>query len=208
MFGCETCAGRGVVEASRLVRLALPDNWRGQSSRTDPYAVGAVSPFGWDPSRHERARELEREEERLAEQVRPPAAVDEDADAAAHPFGWERERARMWRMFDYAALDEALEAMRLHEEGAYKALHAVYVYGWMVDCSVGLAERGLELLDRVLPDPLRAPPADVSPVRGLVGRDAAIRRMSSSGASTARIAEEFGLSVSQVNRIVAKGEAV
>lgn len=79
MFGCETCSGRGVVEASRLVRIALTDEWEGQSSKLDPYAVRGVSPFGFDPTRHEQVRERERQIAALGAQTRPPATVDEDA---------------------------------------------------------------------------------------------------------------------------------
>ena len=207
MFGCETCAGRGVVEAGRLVRVALTDEWRGQSSRLDPYAVGAVAPFGFDPTRHQRGRERDGELARLADQTRPPAAVDEDAEAATHPFGWERERERRWARFDYAALDRALELLRDRDVAAYRVLHAVYVYGWLEDVPARPVERGLVFLAGVLPDPLRAPAPEVVGLRGMVGRDAAIRRVVASGSSSARVAEEFGLSVSQVNRIVARGDS-
>jgi hypothetical protein len=207
MFGCETCGGRGTVEAGRLVRVALTDEWRGQSSRLDPYAVEVTAPYGFDPTRHERVRERELEVGRLGQQTRSAAAVDEDVDAAVHPFGWERERARRWAEFDYGALDAALEALREFDGTAFRVLHAVFVYGWLEGGPERIVERGLVFLAAALPDPLRAPPADKTGLRGMVGRDAAIRRLIIGGASTARTAEEFGLSVSQVNRVVAAGDA-
>lgn len=206
MFGCETCSGRGVVEASRLVRIALTDEWDGQSSKLDPYAGRRVLPFGFDPTRHEYERERDRQIGALGVQTRPAAAVDEDAEAGAHPSLWEVERARMWARFDYAALDRALDVLSGFDPPASRALCAVYVYGWLEVVPERAVGRGLGWLDGVLPVPLRAPGPDEVGLRGLVGRDPAIRRMVASGASTARVAEEFGLSVSQVNRIVAKGE--
>lgn len=171
--GCESCGGRGTVEEFR---------------RRDPYANEVVMPFGWEADGREAERARDRAIEVLGEQVRPPRSeADLLAEANARPYGWERERARMYREFDYAALDRALERLR-------GRLPGVSPY----------SERGLELLDGWLPDPLRAP----SPAAGagaLVGRDVAIRRAILARRPTRVVAEEFGLSVSQVNRIVAAG---
>lgn len=145
---CESCGGRGVVE-----------RWRSR----DPYSENSglrPAPYGLTGDRHEAARARDAELERLEQQVAPPvSAADQLVRANARADAWERAREWKWARFDYGALDSALDELRRFDEGAYHALHAVFVYRvagpW--NGHHGRCERGLAWLDRVLPDPLRAP---------------------------------------------------
>lgn len=146
MFGCETCGGSGHVSEHR---------------DQDPYAVNTVQPFGLSPDRHEADRRRVSEIARLEEQTKPPykSAKDEIADANKHPYPWEVERRKRYRAFDYAALDRALDSLRLADEAAYHLLHTVYVYGF-VELSVTLevlVARGLAFISARMPDQIRAP---------------------------------------------------
>lgn len=171
---CETCGGRGTVEVYRT---------------RDPYAVDVTLPFGFDPARHEGDLERDRQIAVLEQQTSPPKSeADLVEEANAHPYAWERQRRRMYQLFDFAALDRALEQL-------HGSLPGVSPY----------SDRGLAFLDERLPTPLRAP-AEQSRLAMMVGRDVAIRRAIASGRSSAKVAEDFGLSVSQVNRIVARRE--
>lgn len=201
-FGCTGCGGRGEVERPRT---------------HDPYAKTVVMPYGFDGNRHEANRARDKQLQVLAEQLRPATKIDELADANEHPFSWEIARQQMYRDFDFGALDLALEQLREHDHDAYRALHAVYVYGWLV-APAGLAaaacERGLLALHPLLPEKLRAP-AEPQPVvnlaargrgadkRALAQRDAAIRQ-AITNQSTTEVAEAFGLTVSQVNKIASR----
>jgi hypothetical protein len=186
--GCPSCRGRGQIEV-----------WRSR----DPYATDRVTPYGLEATAkigHVAARDAELA--RLAEQTAPPPATELDlvADANEHPYRWELERRAMYARFDYAALDRALERLA----GLAVAPHS---------------ERGLRLLERWLPDPLRAPRDDrvlanaaakgrAADPRARAQRDRQIRRLVGEGSPTQWVAREFGLTVSQVNRIVAgAGEA-
>jgi hypothetical protein len=191
--GCETCGGRGYLE--------------GRRSR-DPYDTGMSSGwFGSSSERHEAGREREREIARLEAQTAPPRS---EADIAAEipPDPWERARDDRWARFDYGALDLALDELRLVDGSACRELHAEFVYG-VRRGSVSATERGLEFLSSRLPDPLRAPAAvtPLGPVLAIDGkaRDREIRRLVRDGAASGWVARRFGLSVSQVNRIVAGG---
>ncbi len=202
MFGCETCGGRGYTEVMR---------------ERDPYATEVVMPFGFDGSRHDASHARDREIEVLGQQLRPASKVDELADANAHPYGWERARRRMLQLYDYPALDLALERLRIRDDGASRALHAVYVYAWQPEPLAGplqrACERGLKFLDARLPDPLRAPDQAKTvgvrgPLRAEAGpaakamRDAELRRLASAGASPAELAAEFRVSIRTVYRVV------
>lgn len=151
MKTCETCHGRGWVEVFR---------------EHDPYAIEKVQPYGIDRQRHERARERDRQIDRLDEQLAAPRKTEADlvAEANDHPYGWERARELMYDRFDYAALDRALDALRTADDGACHALHAVYVYGWLDYSAVMTAavDRGLRFVDALMPDPIRAPGDDVA----------------------------------------------
>lgn len=141
MRGCEVCRGRGYVERVR---------------DRDPYDTGKNQ--GWfaeSARRHERARERDREIERLGEQV-APARPEAELLKLERGAGWERARAVRWARFDFGALDSALERLRVVDPWAYHAVmeRFVYGYGWGVDAEV---ERGLEALSGWLPERLRVP---------------------------------------------------
>lgn len=180
---CETCGGRGYTEEPRP---------------RDPYATEAVLPYGFDLSRHEAARERDRQLEMLERQLaRPMSTADELAAANAQPYAWELARRRMYRLFDYAALDRALELLHAAHPGMSP-----------------FSRHGLAFLDERLPNPLRAPepqsdkPRVVGPVARAAGdraravRDDDVVAAIRAGTSTAEVAARVGLSVSQVNRIV------
>lgn len=180
MYGCETCKGSG----------RIPDPGR------DPMAESKIVLYGADGSRHDLAYARDRQIEELGRQTRPAADVDEDADAKAKDYAWAEARRQMFKRYDYAALERAIEWLRSVVPGSS-------VYG-------GLA---LGYFDVVLPNPLRAPAAAPVPVniaargrqadtRALSQRDAAIVSAITGGAPTEHVASSFSLSVSQVNKIV------
>jgi hypothetical protein len=186
--------------------------------RRDPYATEAVLPFGFDVDRHAVTRARDAEIARLDRQIAPPRSeADLLAEANAHPYAWELARGRMWRFFDYAALDRALEALRGANEPACRALHAVYVYAWMDErrASGRLLDLGLAFLDERLPDPLRAPdPPPPLRVRGPLQpgggagvdarelRNADMRKQAAAGRDPVEIAREFRVSLRTVYRVV------
>jgi len=199
-FGCETCGGQGFTEEYR---------------ERDPYAIGVVLPFGFDVSAHDAARERDRQIDALERQLnRPQSAADEIAEANAHPYVWEIARRRMYRLFDYAALDLALEGMRDRDHSAYRALHAVYVYAWAPPTvAVAECERGLVFLDERLPEELRAPaPArertivaklerSAGPIARSI-RDDRIRDLAAQGEKPAAIAASCFVSIRTVYNVV------
>lgn len=183
MFGCETCGGRGYTEEKR---------------DRDPYSLSdKVVPFGFDGSRHDATRARDRQIDSLGQQLRPPpseAKLLEEANRSA--YAWERAREQMYRKYDYASLDRALEALQHAFPGRSPR-----------------SDGGLRFLDEWLPHPLRAPgdqPVVVNitargrhaDTRALSQRDAAIIRAITGGAPTEHVALSFSLSVSQVNKIV------
>lgn len=148
--GCATCGGKGFTETFR---------------DRDPYAdTETVQPYGITPDRHEAARAREAAMARLEAQTREPWKSDEDelADANKNPEPWEIERRRMYRLYDYAALDSALALLRDRDEGAYRLLHSVYVYGWSEPSTTveALVERGLLFVEQRMPEVIRAPGFD------------------------------------------------
>ena len=147
--GCESCHGTGRV----LVRRDR-----------DPYAVDVVLPYGMNLDRHEKRRARDSELARLSSQT-APARSEADVLASTPPEPWEVERRRMYRAFDYAALDLALDMLRNHDEGSYHAIHSVYVYSWS-EPSVSLevaVQHGLRFVDPRMPAFIRAPGMDVHP---------------------------------------------
>jgi hypothetical protein len=198
MFGCETCGGLG----------RIPDEGR------DPYAKNDVLPFGFDVSRHDETRDRDRQIAALEQQTRPASSIDELAEANAHPYVWELARKRMYRLFDYAALDHALEQLRNVDHTSYRALHAVYVYAWapptvaVVEC-----ERGIAFLDERLPEDLRAPAPErsrtiVAKLERSAGptaraiRDDRIRELATQGEKPAAIAASCFVSIRTVYNVV------
>jgi hypothetical protein len=194
MFGCETCGGRG----------RIPDAGRDPMSKSKD-----VVPYGADGSRHDLAYARDRQIETLRQQTRPAAEVDEAADAKANPYAWERARARLYAKYDLAVLEREIEWLRLHFPG--------------VKLRGGCRGNGpsgcfaLGYLDMVLPDPLRAPGSQ-PPVQLATGRvaraagpdvfarrDAEIcRAVLEAKIPTGDVARTWGLSVSQVNKIVSQ----
>jgi hypothetical protein len=202
-FGCETCGGRGFIEFVRA---------------TDPYKTQKVQPYGLDVSRHERSRERDVQIERLEQQIRDPWKSPEDELAAAneHPEGWEIARAKMRRLYHYDALSVALELLRDRDPSTRAILHAVYEdrrWGEFSPIVKAVAERGLAFIDAHMPDPIRAPAAELPAVnaaaRGrhadkgaLSQRDAEIRRAHRAGTSVAEISARFDLKKSAIYEIV------
>ena len=141
--GCESCHGTGRVLVKR---------------DRDPYAVDVVLPYGMNLDRHEKRRARDSELARLAGQTAEPRS-EADLLASIPPEPWEVERRRMYRAFDYAALDLALDELRNHDEGSYHALHSVFIFAWS-EPSVSLevaVQHGLRFIDPRMPDPIRAP---------------------------------------------------
>lgn len=214
MVTCETCRGRGYVEEFR---------------ERDPYAESKTAKYGLDGARHDATHARDRTIEALARQTRPaPKEADLLEEANREPYGWERARAQMVSRFDYAALDRVLDELRGHDPVAYRALHAVYVYGWLVEVGVAAevaCDRGLAFLSprlaafelargRALRTPgVKQPATNMfargrgSDPRALEQRDAAVRAAIAAGAATAEVAANFDLSISQVNRIVRSAAA-
>jgi hypothetical protein len=211
MFGCETCGGRGVVERYR---------------ERDPYSE-AKSPakYGLDGSRHDVRHERDRQIDMLGRQLRPAmseAALLEEANKTGYQ--WENARRAMWKLYDYEAIDLALDELRAHDPSAYRALHAVYIYGWLTTISgaaEAACERGMAFLSPRLAAfefargrKLRAPGPAESPMANMIARgrhddpkaleqrNEVIRRaIYVDGIPTAEVAALYGLTVSQVNRI-------
>lgn len=146
-FGCETCGGSGHLRS-----------FRGR----DPYAIDKTQPFGLTPDRHESRRDRDAELARLAEQTRPAFRTSLDELAGLRPFPWEIERARLYRKWDFAALDLALAELRVADEQACRVLHGVYVYGYAAHSSrlAAVVLRGLVFVEARMPDPIRAPGFD------------------------------------------------
>lgn len=141
--GCETCGGRGYLDVSR---------------RADPYDTGvSTAAFGHSgATAHEAREERDRQLDRLEAQLAPAPVSEADVLAELRPERWEIDRARSWASFDFAALDIALDRLRVADYPAYHAVHVALVYGWG-DAPTELVERGLERLSGWLPEELRAP---------------------------------------------------
>lgn len=209
----------GVLLDGLPVAARRPMSPAGFASETDPYETGvARGHFNESQRRHERTRDRDREIDRIADQVAPPRSEAELlADADEHPFGWELERLRLREEFDVPALERALEVLRDVDADAYRAVFAVHVHCWVPEegAAALLADRAVAFVDPWLPAELRAP-AEQTPVGVSVSvqealkaahgnRDRAIRRLVvDADAAPQWVAGQFGLSVSQVNRIVAE----
>lgn len=221
MFGCETCHGAGRVAAPR--------------SR-DPYAKDIVVAYGLDGLRHEATRARDRQIEILGQQLRPASTVDEIEDANRHPYGWELARRRKWGLFDYAALDRALDLLVAADAAAATAVEKLHVHRriwpepaaspttrrqpWHIEPTGAMTEaleRGLAFIGERMPDPLRAPSAQAPPVNiaakgrhadkgAMEQRNAEIRRLSKH-ATIPELEAQFGLKKSALYEIVNKDAA-
>lgn len=168
MVGCETCGGSGVVEPSRLGLLAAPDELSDDGTTRDPYANNET--VGYDRTRHDRRRENLRQEEAMREQTRPPRSEAELlAEANKRGYAWEEARRAMYRIHDFALIDQALDWLSRYDVDASHAINATYVDGWLVEVglvtplSEQLCERGLDYLSTLLPETLRTGLAPAHP---------------------------------------------
>src|SRR5262249_41944973 len=109
--GCETCGGRGEI----------PD------PGPDPYANNeTVLPIGFKATSHDQAHERDGKIEMLQRQTRPaPTDAELDEEANRRGYAWEEERRAMYRQYDFAALDVALDELRAYDVDAAHALNAV-----------------------------------------------------------------------------------
>jgi hypothetical protein len=194
---CESCGGRGYVEARRI---------------RDPYDTGA-SPgwFGSSAAKHERDHERDAELDRLEAQLAAPRPEREQI-AKAPKERWERERDRLHERYHLAELERALEELAVADVDAYRAVHAVHVYGWLpcVGRAAVLVDRAIVFVEARLPDPLRAPAVEsAGPLQPmtLAERNRLVRKQHREGATVQLLAQRFVLSVSQVNRVLAGEEA-
>lgn len=166
----------------------------------DPYAVDHVQPYGLAEQAADVARWRDREIDVMQAQTAEPRRTEAElvADANQHPYAWELARRRMYERFDYAALDRLLEALRAHDIAP-------------------LSVRGLALLDRLLPDPLRAPDPVKEPLnvaargrqadpRARAQRDDQVLELLAAGRSFSEIATLVGLSAKQLRRIANRDE--
>lgn len=195
MPGCVSCGGRGYVEQRRF---------------RDPYARESDAkprPYGLTHDRHESARALDAEIARLEGQIAHPRP-EADMLAETRPYGWEVARRRLYASYDLAACERVLERLRHVDPDAHHALCGVHVYGWLERTTPRVEEaleRGLELLDRLLPMPLRVP---VAPGERPRSRDAEIvAAVLDRGVPERQVAARVGLSVRQVQRIVSAAVA-
>lgn len=202
--GCETCRGTGrVLERRTKDPMDDPIRKPDQDGRRKTY-------FGGDAgeARVARNRALDAYEQRIArelERLTHRPSVD-DLIAEANASGgepWEIARKRMYREFDYKTLDIAVEQLRL-------AHPAVSPY----------SPRGLAFIDPRMPDPIRAP-EEAQPAKLAVGqvkraagavaiakRNEEIRRaVLEAGEPTASVARTWGITLRQVNNIIALKEA-
>lgn len=190
---CESCGGQGFLEGRRA---------------RDPYDTGQNR--GWlGAAGIEAEKERDREIARLESQTAPPRPEAELA-AVARPAGWEVERGRLRDRFDVVLVAAALERLSGEDSEACHAVYAVFVYRYVrpaASSAHGVLERGLRELSGWLPSRLRSPEPRVSAAVAVLEprvRNRLIRQASKrDGATSQMLAREHGLSVSQVNRLLA-----
>lgn len=144
-LGCPECGGRGEVEL-----------WR----ERDPYAKNET--VGYDRTRHDATVARDRQIEIMGQQTRPPRKEAELLkEANDRGYGWEEERAAMYRRYDFAHIDRALDTLRQWDVDAAHALNAVYVDGWLAEVGeiTPIVEkhcrRGIARIGVLLPPQLR-----------------------------------------------------
>ena len=169
MVGCETCGGSGVVDPKRLGLVAVTDELPDDGTTRDPYANNDTVTLH-DRTKHDESHARDRQIEILREQTRPvPTEIELLEEANRRGYAWEEERRAMYRRFDFAALDLALDALRSLDADAGHAINAVYVDGWLAEVGLitplieQLCERGLSFLSDRLPEPVRTGLAPAHP---------------------------------------------
>lgn len=172
MVGCETCGGSGVVEPSRIGLVSTVDELPDDDATRDPYQINDTVTFATDRTRHDDAHRRDRQIEILKQQTRPARSELELLDEAnRRGYAWEEERRAMYRRFDLALIDQALDWLGRYDADASHAINATYVDGWLIEVGLvtplteQLCERGLYYLSALLPERLRtglepAHPAD------------------------------------------------
>lgn len=160
MIGCETCGGSGFVEPSRIGLVSAADELADDGTTRDPYANNET--VGYDRTRHDDANRRDRQIEILRQQTRPaPTELELLEEANRRGYAWEEERAAMYRRFDFALVDQALDWLARYDADASHAINAVYVYGWLAEVGIitplheTCCERGLAYISALLPEQLR-----------------------------------------------------
>jgi len=129
------------------------------------------------------------------------------AEANASPYLWERERATMYRDYDYGALDAAMDSLYLHDAAAHRALVDVHEFGWLEPPHghrlQAALDRGFVFLDGRMPADLRFPAApETQPVEAVeVGRpdqDARRSRAQERHARILELHESTGMSAAEI----------
>lgn len=150
---CAKCDGAGWF---------LVDAYTGRREN-EPVAAGQALGALSGPAREEWRKRTDETIRRIRSQlVRPTSSRDEIEEANQTPEPWERARKRMFKRYDYGALNRALDALRCGNHACQRAaaaVRSVYTHGH-TEPSTTLerdAELGLFLLDRLMPDPIRAP---------------------------------------------------
>jgi hypothetical protein len=158
-FGCETCKGSGEVPATRLDDIALPDGLPGDGDSRDPYEVNNTTTAFKETTKlgHVPGRDAEIDRALALAKDRPVSEVE--AAGEATPYVWERERATMFRRYDYAALQRALELLRDRSPQLAAAVVSVHTHR-LVEPSATLeaaVEHGLRFISLLMPATIRAP---------------------------------------------------
>jgi hypothetical protein len=168
MFGCETCGGSGEI----------PDD--GKDPMDDPLKNPPPHPLRkthWDVDRAAETASRDRVLAILENQLAPPKSeATLLAEANRRGEAWEEERRAMYRRFDFARLDFALDELRSKDADAAHALNAVYVDGWMAEVGIitplaeQLCERAIVFLSARLPEQLRTGLAPAHPAESRQSR--------------------------------------
>lgn len=160
MVGCETCGGSGTVDPSRIGLVSAADELPDDGTTRDPYAQNET--VGYDRTRHDSIVARDRQIEILRAQTRPPRKEAELLEEAnRRGYAWEEERRTMYRRFDFALIDQALDWLSRYDTDASHAINAVYVDGWLAEVGIitadaeMLCERGLSYMSALLPETLR-----------------------------------------------------
>lgn len=153
MFACETCGGSG----------ELPDS--GKDPMDDPVKNPPPHPLRkthWDVDRAAETSARDRALSVLEEQLAPPKSeVDLLAAANRRGYPWEEERRAMYRRFDFALIDQAIDWLGRYDADAAHAINATYVDGWLIEVGLvtplteQLCERGFGYLSALLPEKLK-----------------------------------------------------